>query len=236
MASLADAVDSLLTPFSAGVKASRPAASGTTRFYFATDEETLYLSDGSDWYGLTGEPVGTIRTYAGASPYPNGWAECDGSEVSRTANPDLNSLFSAAGYPFGNGNGSSTMNLPNLVGRVAVGAGGSYGLGSSGGAEEVTLAANEIGEHTHSDGTYYGASHYHGLGGHTHYVSGNISLTADHGAGCSRVRLRSPARTAETATRCQRRVTLTRSVYGPAPRAPRRIGRGISASAARAAE
>ena len=44
---------------------------------------------------------------------------CDGSTVSRT---EYANLFAAIGTTWGAGDGSSTFNLPNLIGRVAWGA------------------------------------------------------------------------------------------------------------------
>ena len=62
--------------------------------------------------------VGEIKMWAGNTA-PNGWLECDGSAVSRTAYP---MLFSAIGTLWGAGDGSTTFNLPNLQGRTPVGA------------------------------------------------------------------------------------------------------------------
>lgn len=61
--------------------------------------------------------VGEIKTYAGVT-VPNGWLVCDGSAISRT---DYPLLFDAIGTLWGSGDGSTTFNLPNLVGRVPVG-------------------------------------------------------------------------------------------------------------------
>ena len=56
---------------------------------------------------------------------PAGWLLCDGSAVSRT---DYAKLFSAIGTTWGAGDGSTTFNLPNSIGRFAEGAAtsGSY--------------------------------------------------------------------------------------------------------------
>ena len=56
---------------------------------------------------------------------PAGWLLCDGSAVSRT---DYAKLFSAIGTTWGAGDGSTTFNLPNTIGRFAEGAAtsGSY--------------------------------------------------------------------------------------------------------------
>lgn len=61
--------------------------------------------------------VGEMRMYAG-STVPSGWLACDGSAVSRTT---YAKLFNAIGTTWGDGDGSTTFNLPDLRGRSAVG-------------------------------------------------------------------------------------------------------------------
>jgi microcystin-dependent protein len=48
------------------------------------------------------------------------WLECNGVAVSRTTYSALQTVLSALSYPFGSGNGTTTMNLPDLQGRVLV--------------------------------------------------------------------------------------------------------------------
>ena len=69
-------------------------------------------------------PAGTMQMFAG-NTIPAGWLLCDGSAVSRT---DYAKLFSAIGTTWGAGDGSTTFNLPNAIGRFAEGAAtsGSY--------------------------------------------------------------------------------------------------------------
>jgi len=62
-------------------------------------------------------PPGVIQIYGGESA-PEGWAFCNGEEASRTSNP---SLFLKYGTRYGNGDGSSTFNLPDLRGRFPAG-------------------------------------------------------------------------------------------------------------------
>ena len=82
---------------------------------------------------------------------PNGWALCAGQLMSISQNT---ALFSLLGTTYG-GDGITTFGLPNLQGRVPVGAGqGSglspYNLGDNGGVESVTLGINTIPQHSHS--------------------------------------------------------------------------------------
>lgn len=83
---------------------------------------------------------GQILFYVGVTA-PDGYLLCDGAAVSRTTYSDLNSVLSAAGYPFGNGNGSSTFNLPNFTGRMPLGlraSGAGSNIGDTGGAFDHT--------------------------------------------------------------------------------------------------
>jgi microcystin-dependent protein len=95
-------------------------------------------------------PAGTIVQWPGASA-PANWLICDGAAVSRT---EYASLFAAIGVQYGAGNGTTTFNLPNLKGRVAVGFDSSQSefdtLGETGGAKTHTLTTSQIPSHTHS--------------------------------------------------------------------------------------
>lgn len=117
---------------------------------------------------------GAITAYAGATA-PSGFLLCDGSAVSRTTYADL---FAITGVLYGAGNGTTTFNLPDLRGRVAVGVdnmGGSDAgrlssantLGTAGGAETHTLSAAETPSHTHSFSAATSTD-----GAHTHSTKG----------------------------------------------------------------
>lgn len=84
--------------------------------------------------------------FAGSTA-PSGFLMCDGSAVSRTTYADL---FDEIGTTYGNGDGSSTFNLPDLVGRVIIGTSLSHSLGDVGGEETHTLLSAEIPVHDHS--------------------------------------------------------------------------------------
>ena len=92
-------------------------------------------------------PSGIIMDYAGTAA-PTGWLLCQGQAVSRATYAGLNTLANAAGYasPWGPGNGTTTFNVPNLIGLVTIGAGTGYTLGTTGGA---TTASGVI-THTHA--------------------------------------------------------------------------------------
>lgn len=80
--------------------------------------------------GETLQIAGMIFPYAGENA-PAGYLMCDGSAVSRTQYP---ALFAAIGTKYGAGDGSTTFNLPDLIGRFVLGAGGDNELAETGGS------------------------------------------------------------------------------------------------------
>ena len=82
---------------------------------------------------------------------PRGYARCDGQLLPISQNT---ALFSLLGTTYG-GDGRSTFALPNLNGRVAIGAGQGpglslYDLGQTGGSDTVTLQDTELPAHSHT--------------------------------------------------------------------------------------
>ncbi|MVT07876.1 phage tail protein [Chitinophaga tropicalis] len=82
---------------------------------------------------------------------PKGYATCNGQLLPISQNTPL---FALLGTAFG-GDGKSTFGLPDLMGKVPIGAGQGPGLylhslGEQGGTEEVTLTTNELPSHTHN--------------------------------------------------------------------------------------
>lgn len=110
-----------------------------------------------DWSGnlMTQGMAGAIQMFAGSTA-PTGWLMCDGSAVSRT---DYATLFNVIGTTYGAGDGSTTFNLPDMRGRVAVGVGDgtatehtTHTLGEQGGRENAIVpyhnhAPNTSGEY-----------------------------------------------------------------------------------------
>ncbi len=82
---------------------------------------------------------------------PKSWAFCNGQIINITSNT---ALFSILGTTYG-GNGTTTFALPDLQGRVPVGAGNGpglspYTLGQKGGSNTATMTLNNMPAHVHS--------------------------------------------------------------------------------------
>ena len=131
--------------------------------------------------GTTGNvdliPAGTIHMFAG-NTIPAGWLLCDGSAVSRT---NYAKLFSAIGTTWGTGDGSTTFNLPNSIGRFAEGAStsGSY---KSAGLPNITGDFTTLNEPyvPYFNGTSSGAlSNPEGVSRHRVYGSDNGSTNCN---------------------------------------------------------
>ena len=89
-------------------------------------------------------PVGTIKMY-GHTSAPAGYLACDGTAVSRST---YAALFALIGENFGNGDGSSTFNLPNFQDRMAAGLGTNVNRTKTsttiGGSGQLTTAGGSL--------------------------------------------------------------------------------------------
>lgn len=93
--------------------------------------------------------IGELMLFAGNFA-PNGWALCWGQLLPISSNT---ALFSILGTTYG-GNGQTTFGLPDLRGRVPIGAGQgpglpSFSLGELAGEAAHTLNQNELPPHSH---------------------------------------------------------------------------------------
>ena len=120
-----------------------------------------------DAYGST--PPGTLLQFAGVTS-PPGFLLTYGQAISRST---YSQLWATIGTTWGAGDGSTTFNLPDIRGRLLAGAdnmGGTaannltgYTVGTTGGAQAVTLTSTQIPAHTHTD-----AGHTHPITDQTH--------------------------------------------------------------------
>jgi microcystin-dependent protein len=135
-------------------------------------------------------PTGSMFPFAGATAPAvtiggvAAWLLCNGAAVSRT---DFADLFAVLGSTYGAGDGSTTFNLPDLRGRVPIGAGtgaqnGGSGTGAISGGTALTnrtrgaFAGDErLQSHAH-DGTI--TTNVGGVGGPTDAVPAHNATPA----------------------------------------------------------
>jgi microcystin-dependent protein len=94
--------------------------------------------------------IGEVRMFAGNFA-PKNWAFCQAQIIAIASNT---ALFSILGTTYG-GNGTTTFALPDMQGRVCLGAGtgpglSTYALGQKAGSPNVTLNQNQLAAHTHA--------------------------------------------------------------------------------------
>lgn len=104
-------------------------------------------------------PAGAVLSFA-MNTAPTGWLECDGAAIARTT---YATLFAAIGTTFGEGDGSTTFNIPDLRGvfvrgwantKANVDADNMYDAGRNFGTEQ----ADAFKSHTHTFRGVYGSS------------------------------------------------------------------------------
>lgn len=95
-------------------------------------------------------PIGSITAYS-ANEVPTGWLLCDGQAVSRV---DYKELFNVIGTVYGEGNGSTTFNVPDFSGRVPIGLDVNdtdfNSIGKTYGEKEHQLTVEELPSHNHN--------------------------------------------------------------------------------------
>ena len=78
-------------------------------------------------------PVGTVLWSANPA-VPSGYLPCNGAAVGRATYPEL---FAAIGTTYGSGDGSTTFNLPNLMGKVPWGSSSQVGTEMKAGLPDI---------------------------------------------------------------------------------------------------
>lgn len=130
--------------------------------YQPTDVNTLVTPTAS-------VPAGALVQYGGSSA-PTGWLLCDGTAVSRAT---YAALFAVLAGTYGTGDGSTTFNLPDLRGRMAVGLGTNAAVNALGTNDGVAIANRRGAKHRHT-------AHNHGDHSHSG-TTGNDSPDHTHG-------------------------------------------------------
>ena len=156
----------------------------------------LLTSNGTTWQSTapaaaTGLPTGALMPYAGASA-PTGYLLCDGSSVSSSTYLALHAVISNTyGGSAYTGAGALSFNLPDLRGRLPMGAGTGTGQNASGTgapsgtAQTARTRGQWLGEETHLLTTAELASHTHAntvgsSAGGSNSITGGMSANENH--------------------------------------------------------
>lgn len=158
----------------------------------------LLTSNGTTWQSSTPSassslPTGALMPFAGASAPSGGYLLCDGSSVSSSTYLALHAVISNT-YGGSAYTGAAGLNftLPDLRGRLPMGAGSGLGLNSSGTgapsgtAQTVRTRGQWLGEETHLLTTAELASHTHAntvgsSAGGSNQITGTMNSNAAHG-------------------------------------------------------
>lgn len=138
---------------------------------------TDYIGGDNQPHGLAGVPTGCVMLFCGAT-LPVNWLLCDGGLYSRTTYANLYATLGGAQSPWGQGDGKTTFNTPDLRGRVPVGTGLGPGLanrsmGQKLGEENHVLTTAEMPNHTHT----YVYDDWQPTGGNVGFVTGQTQDT-----------------------------------------------------------
>lgn len=129
-------------------------------------------------------PIGVMLPYPapGAAPGAGTWAIANGAVLQTT---DYAELFAKYQYSWGGSGG--TFSLPNMSGRVPVGAGGALGgaVGAVGGSKDAVVVTHQHNA-KHAHGATAGAinmDHFHLMRNHGHSASSTAAGNHAHGWG-----------------------------------------------------
>ena len=122
---------------------------GTSSLKFHQIHATNFYGSGANLTGIESFVTGMILLWSGAAnAIPSGFVICDGNN-----------------------------STPDLRDRFVVGAGNSYSVGDTGGANNVTLGTVDIPAHSHTTDNH---THSFDAGSHTHSFSGSGSSSHSH--------------------------------------------------------
>jgi hypothetical protein len=125
--------------------ANDPVNPGTV--FIATDLGEIQVDTGTVWVGIgDATPSAVVQAYMGTVA-PAGWLLCDGSAVSRTT---YAALFGVIGISCGQGDGSTTFNIPDLRGQFLRGVDGGVGRDPDTGARTAMNTGGNTGDNVGS--------------------------------------------------------------------------------------
>lgn len=134
----------------------------------ATDMAFDKVSIGPDSFLLVKDTgvIGEIIS-SGSVDTPENFLYCDGAAISRSVYSDL---FTAIGTSFGNGDGSTTFNKPDLRGLFLRGQDDGAGNDPDAAGRVVNNTGGNTGDNVGSEQVDLFGSHNHGGGSHTHNI------------------------------------------------------------------
>lgn len=143
--------DSRIHPLFFSTSTSDTYSFGNTNVIGTSTVTGVSVTATSTQFGVYGglAPVGSLIAYASTTA-PAGWLLANGAAVSRSA---YSNLFAVLGTSYGVGDGSTTFNLPNLLGRTPVMASTTANIGQTGGQDLHTMTESELVAHTHAAGS-----------------------------------------------------------------------------------
>lgn len=110
-----------------------------------------------------GVKIGSIEIFARSDSAPPGYLICDGAEISREVYKEL---FDVIGTTWGSGDGTTTFNLPNLIGKTIWGGHlAEVGAYKSAGVPDIIGQFRAIRLQETIDDTISGAFGFNGWGG-----------------------------------------------------------------------
>ena len=129
------------------------------------------------------DQIGTVKAWSGAV-IPTNWMLADGRELDRLQFAELYATLGGADSPWGQGDGQTTFNLPDLRDRMIVGA-DTKAMAAKGGEATHILLPGEMPSHSHGGGTGMAdTNHYHAFNVNTGWISSDhshpVSLAASN--------------------------------------------------------
>lgn len=138
-----------------------------------------YDTPDSDLHTLFGlNPTGIVQAFAGAkASVPSGWLYCDGSAVSRST---YTGLFAIIGTKHGQGNGTTTFNLPDLRGYFVRGQDDGQARDPDAASRTAATTGANSGDNVGSVQLDQYTSHNHTQNAHNHGVTDPGHLHSFH--------------------------------------------------------
>jgi microcystin-dependent protein len=115
---------------------------------------------GSAWAAVSSALTGSVVAYV-SETVPSGYLECDGSAISRTTYAEL---FAVIGELYGQGDNSTTFNIPDFQGQFLRGWDNSAGTDPDAATRTAQATGGATGDHVGSEQGFANQAHTHSTG------------------------------------------------------------------------